>query len=90
MRFSGQYPVFFWYMDADDAIPIMLQAKQRETEEKLFQRWLSGYQWEMGFEEFKQKLRPIRNKSAKTILREVAEDYDRAFGKGLVKAELDY
>lgn len=90
IRYSGQYPGFFWSMDADDAIPVLFQAKQHETDDKLFQRWLNGYQWEMSFDEFKQKLRPLTNKDAKTILKEVAADYDRAFGKGMVKAELDY
>ena len=77
-------------MDADDAIPVLFQAKQRETDDKLFMRWISGYHWEMGFEEFKQKLRPMTQMDAKAILKEVAADYDRAFGKGYVKAELDY
>lgn len=90
MRYAGTYPLFFWHMDADDSVPVMLQAKQRETEEKIFQRWINGYQWEMGFEEFKRTLRPFTSGDAKEILKNVEQDYDRAFKQGFEKVELTY
>lgn len=90
MRYAGTYPLFFWHMDADDSVPVMLQAKQRETEEKIFQRWINGYQWEMGYEEFKRQLQPFTSGDAKEILKNVEQDYDRAFKHGFEKVELEY
>lgn len=37
-------------------IEIIKKAYEKQNEEKMFQRWLAGYEKEIGFEEFKSKL----------------------------------
>ena len=37
-------------------IEIINKAYEKENEEKIFQRWVFGYEKEMGYEEFKSKL----------------------------------
>lgn len=54
-----------------DGIDLMLYAMEKETDEKLFQRWIGMAQYEMGFEEFKTKLGPARFKSDEEIFSDV-------------------
>lgn len=61
----------------------LIATSQREvTEEKLYQRWICGYQISMSFEEFKRKIGVVRqlketdHKSVDEILSEVKEIVD--------------
>ncbi len=88
MRYAGAYPASFWELRAADCCAVFLQAKERETEERLFFRWIvGGFHFEMSFDDFRMKLRPD-HKSAEEIVAQVAEDYDRAFAKGYKQATL--
>ena len=50
---------------------MLLAARNRETENKLFLRWAVGYQSEMSFSEFKERVSPVVIKSTKMILKDV-------------------
>lgn len=88
MRYAGSYPASFWELRAADCCAIFLQARERETEERLFFRWIvGGYQYELSLDEFRMKLRPS-NESAADIVARVAKDFDRAFANGYKKVTL--
>jgi len=42
-------------------------AFEKESEDKLFQRWIGFAQYEVSFEEFKQKLQPVKVDEEKTL-----------------------
>ena len=44
-------------MPADDGVAFLLFAMDEEQDRLLFERWLIAGQFEMGFDEFKKKLR---------------------------------
>ena len=59
-----------------DGCEMIAYARDAECEEKLYMRWVAGYQLYMGFDEFKQKISGgIRgaddSRSAEEILKEV-------------------
>lgn len=87
MRFSGQYPPEFLNLPAVFSCPVLLKAKEREIEEKIFWRWCIGYQSEMSLSEFKNKLKPAPVKSAKAIMTDVY-GYIDLFSKGFKEVEL--
>lgn len=75
MRYAGQYPAFFWQYPADDAVEILIDAALRENDEKVFLRWVVGYQMEMSLAEFKHQLAES-SKSTDEILRGVYKDIE--------------
>ena len=58
-------------MPADDGLVLLRFAKDKEEEDLLFQRWLVAGQFEMSFEEFKQKLCPPQQKDDAVVLADV-------------------
>ena len=46
-------------MEPEEAMSFVLYLKEKEWEEKLFQRWCAGPQYEMSFDEFKKRLKPV-------------------------------
>ena len=74
MRYAGQYPAIFWQYPADDAVEILIDAAMRENEEKVFLRWVAGYQM-MSLAEFKHQLAES-SKSTDEILRGVYKDIE--------------
>lgn len=50
---------------------MLLAARNKETDNKLYLRWAIGYQSEMSFSEFKERISPAVIKSTKTILKDV-------------------
>lgn len=57
-------------MDAEDGISLLLHAMDAEETEKLFQRWINGYQ-HMAFSAFKAALTPKPNKSTEEIVKDI-------------------
>lgn len=55
-------------LDADDAIDFIAHAFQKRDEEKLWQRWLVGYQFEMSFDEFRLRLTPSKPKKDEEVI----------------------
>lgn len=47
-------------------ISFVIKAREEKTEERLFARWVSMYQYSMSYEEFKQSLQPQEETSTKT------------------------
>lgn len=45
----------------------MTFALEKEEEDKLFSRWIGFAQYEVSFEEFKQKLKPVKVDEKKTF-----------------------
>ena len=58
-------------MEIDEALLLIEYALKQRTEELLYQRWIGKLQFEMSFEEFKEKLKPIRIKKEEEILEDV-------------------
>lgn len=54
-------------MPVDDGIPLLLYARDKEEEDRLFLRWVNGPQFEYGYEEFKKALAPARVDTTKTL-----------------------
>ncbi len=54
-------------MDHSDGFAIYNKAFDRKVEEKLFMRWVFGYQHAMGFDEFKARCKPVEQKSAEEV-----------------------
>ena len=46
-------------MDPEEALAFIRFLQEEDTEDKLFQRWCAGPQFEISFEEFKNKLKPV-------------------------------
>lgn len=57
-------------MDAEDGIDLLLHAMEAEETERMFQRWINGYQ-HMSFDSFRTELTPKPEKPAEEILEEV-------------------
>ena len=51
----------------NDGVSLLLYAFDKEDEDKLFTRWVSGPQFQYGFEEFKELLKPVRVNEKKTL-----------------------
>ncbi len=65
-------------MELDRGILFLRKAREKENEDKLFRRWISGYQDKVSFDEFKnsvfeeaKKARKSENQSAEDILEKV-------------------
>lgn len=58
-------------MEVDEALSLIGFALDKKTEELLFQRWIGKLQFEMSFEEFKEKLKPVKLKNETEILEDV-------------------
>ncbi len=58
-----------------DGCEMIAYARDAECEEKLYMRWVAGYQLYMGFDEFKKEIftaqRPGDNRTAEEILDKV-------------------
>lgn len=74
--------MFVMNMPFRDGYKQMIKAYEEHNEERLFDRWLSGYEKEMSFEEFKKELmkgtksdREVdRSKTEDEIMEQVEED----------------
>ncbi len=60
-------------MDYEDAISLIDFAVEKDIEEILFHRWIHDLQFQMSFDEFKQKLKPQKLRDDKEILAEVKD-----------------
>ena len=58
-------------MEVDEALSLIEYALGQRTEELLYQRWLVRFQFEMSFDEFKLKLKPVKLKDETEILEDV-------------------
>lgn len=58
-------------MEMEEAVSFMEYAVDQDTQGKLFLRWISGPQFEIGFDEFKERLSPKPERPEKEILAEV-------------------
>lgn len=58
-------------MDPDEAIAYLDYLTKRKEEDMLFQRWISGPQFSMSFERFKEELKPVPIKKDEEILDDV-------------------
>ena len=67
-------------LELDEALSLIEYAFAQQEEELLFQRWLHDFQFHMGFEEFKQKLKPAPVKSETDILGDVKEILSMSVG----------
>lgn len=54
-------------MPVSDGIALLAFAFEKESEDKLFQRWIGFAQYEVSFEEFKKNLRPAKVDEKKTL-----------------------
>lgn len=54
-------------MPAEEGISLLTFALEKEEEDKLFSRWIGFAQYEVSFEEFKQKLKPVKVDEKKTF-----------------------
>jgi len=60
-------------LEIQEALSLIEYAFERTEEELIFQRWVSGPQLEISFDEFKTRLKPPAPKSGKEILNEVQD-----------------
>jgi hypothetical protein len=60
-------------LEIEEAFSLIEYAFKQQEEELLFQRWIHEIQLHMGFEEFKQKLKPKKIKKDEEILKDVKE-----------------
>lgn len=60
-------------LDVDEALSLIEYAFERQEEELLFMRWIHDLQFQMGFDEFKAKLKPPPLKSDEEILSDVKD-----------------
>ena len=56
-------------MPVDDGISLLTYAFEKEDDDKIFARWVGFAQYEVGFEEFKRRLKPAKVDEKKTIER---------------------
>jgi hypothetical protein len=54
-------------MPVADGMSLLAFGFDKETEDKLYQRWVGLAQYEVSFEEFKQKLLPVKVDEEKTL-----------------------
>ena len=54
-------------MPVEDGMSLLAFAFEKETEDKLFARWIGFAQYEVSFEEFKRNLQPVRVDEKKTL-----------------------
>lgn len=54
-------------MPVADGMSLLVFGFDKETEDKLYQRWVGLAQYEVSFEEFKQKLLPVKVDEEKTL-----------------------
>ena len=54
-------------LPADDGVRLLSFAFDKEQDDRLFQRWIGQAQYQMGFDEFKQSLIPVRIDTQKTL-----------------------
>lgn len=65
-------------MELMEAVGFIQYMHSQRVEEKIFQRWIAGPQYEMSLDEFKSKLTPARARSDEEILEELYEQYEKA------------
>lgn len=53
-------------MPAEEGISLLTFALEKEEEDKLYSRWIGFAQYEVSFEEFKRKLKPVIVNEKKT------------------------
>lgn len=56
-----------------DALNLIEYIANKEIEEKMFLRWVVGYQDQMSFDEFKEEITPALKKTDEDIQRETLE-----------------
>ena len=54
-------------MPVADGMSLLVFGFDKETEDKLYQRWVGLAQYEVSFEEFKQKLLPVKVDEENTL-----------------------
>lgn len=69
-------------MPVDDGISLLAFAFDKEDEDKLFARWVGFAQYEVSFDEFKRKLKPVKVDEKATI-----EQLDELMGKTVWQKE---
>lgn len=69
-------------MPVDDGISLLAFAFDKEEEDKLFARWVGFAQYEVSFDEFKRKLKPVKVDEKATI-----EQLDELMGKTVWQKE---
>lgn len=57
-------------MPADEGIELVLFAKKQEDDVLLYQRWLTGAQYEMSFDAFKETLKPKAIKDDDEVIKD--------------------
>ena len=65
-------PSSILYLEAEEGIALLLYAMETEETDRLFSRWINGYQT-MGFDEFRAALTPVPDKPAEEILEDVGD-----------------
>lgn len=60
-------------LDVDEALSLIEYAMAQHEEELLFLRWIHDLQFQMSFDEFKLKLKPLPFKSDEEILSDVKD-----------------
>lgn len=63
-------PAAILALEAEDGITLLLHAMEAEETERLFCRWINGYQ-HMSFDAFRAQLTPKPDKSTEEILEDV-------------------
>lgn len=64
----------------DDAYDLIQALTEQNYEDKLFFRWVVGYQDQMSFDEFKAELKPVKIQSEEEILANVYDIIERTNG----------
>lgn len=59
-------------MEAEDGVALLVHAVEAEETERLFQRWINGYQ-HMSFDQFRAELTPKPDKPTEEIMEEVGD-----------------
>ena len=59
-------------MEAEDGVALLVHAVEAEETERLFQRWINGYQ-HMSFDQFWAELTPQPDKTTEEIMEEVGD-----------------
>ena len=59
-------------MEAEDGVALLVHAVEAEETERLFQRWINGYQ-HMSFDQFRAELTPKPDKTTEEIMEEVGD-----------------
>lgn len=59
-------------MEAEDGMDLLSHAVEAEETERLFQRWINGYQ-HMSFDQFRAELTPKPDKPTEEIMEEVGD-----------------